>query len=168
MIFHLICFKVPDFLSEVYALQQKNKNKTKKQTKKQQHILRSMPIYIWGAGEQLYYFQGFGEHKQNNFREQRKIFSGIWEIWALFSGSKEALTPPPPQPGGLDNPPVCCEPVNSGGLPGTAGRPHLLNTTLFLPFRRFRLLYMHLFYSWRMGKLHHIARILKYFEGGNY
>ena len=31
-------------------------------------------------------------------------------------------------------PPVSCEPVNAGGLPGTAGRPHLLNATLFLTF----------------------------------
>ena len=42
------------------------------------NILGSMPRYILGAGEQLYYFQGFREHEQNNFREQRKIFSGSW------------------------------------------------------------------------------------------
>ena len=53
--------------------------------------------YFWGAGDQLYYFQGFGEHEQNNFREQRKIFSESWGD----SGSKGALTPPPPPRGSL-------------------------------------------------------------------
>ena len=54
-----------------------------------------MPKYFWGAGEQLHYFQGFGEPKQNSFRKQRKIFSGNWAyVLVLFSGSKGALTPP--------------------------------------------------------------------------
>ena len=46
-----------------------------------------MPEYFWGAGEQLYYFQGFGEHEENNFREQRKTFSGSFGHY--FQGSGE-------------------------------------------------------------------------------
>ena len=45
-------------------------------TKKEENVLGSMPKYILGAGGQLYYFQGFREHHQDNCREQRKIFSG--------------------------------------------------------------------------------------------
>ena len=47
----------------------------------------TIPKYFWGAGEQLYYFYGIGEREQNNFREQRKIFSGS----LIFSGSKGVL-----------------------------------------------------------------------------
>ena len=45
---------------------------------------QGMPKYILGAGGQLYYFQGFREHQQDNCREQRKIFSGSKgsPIWA--------------------------------------------------------------------------------------
>ena len=52
-----------------------------------------MPIYIWGAGEQLYYFQGFGEHKQNNFREERKIFSGIWADLGIIFREQGSTNP---------------------------------------------------------------------------
>ena len=57
------------------------KKKTKNKKKKTH-------THFWGAGEQLYYFYSFGEHVQNNFREQRKIFSGRP---VLFSGSKGVL-----------------------------------------------------------------------------
>ena len=39
---------------------------------------------IWGAAELIW---GFGEHKQNTFRELRHNFQGFGEIRALFSGS---------------------------------------------------------------------------------
>ena len=39
---------------------------------------------IWGAAE---LFWGFGEHKQNTFRELRQNLQGFGEIRALFSGS---------------------------------------------------------------------------------
>ena len=50
------------------------------------NILGSMPEYFCGAGEQLYHFQGLGKHEQNNFKEQRKIFSGSWgDLGIIFS-----------------------------------------------------------------------------------
>ena len=42
------------------------------------NILGSMLEYFCGTGEQLSHFQGFGKHEQNNFKEQRKIFSWSW------------------------------------------------------------------------------------------
>ena len=52
------------------------------------NIFGTIPKYFWGAGEQLYYLYAFGERKQNDFREQRKIFS---ERPVLFSGSTGVL-----------------------------------------------------------------------------
>ena len=60
----------------------------KKKKNTHTHIFGTTPKYFWGAGEQLYYLYGFGEREQNNFREQRKIFSGSP---VLFSGSKWVL-----------------------------------------------------------------------------
>ena len=45
---------------------------------KVKNILGSMPKDLWGAREQLYYFQGFGEDEQNNFKDQRKNILGSW------------------------------------------------------------------------------------------
>ena len=44
-----------------------------------------------GSWEQLYYFQGFGEHEQNNFREQ--LFSGSLGDLGIIFREKDALTP---------------------------------------------------------------------------
>ena len=56
--------------------------------KLRKNIFGTIPKYFWGAGEQLYYFYGFGEREQNNFREQRKLFSGSL---VLFSDRKGVL-----------------------------------------------------------------------------
>ena len=60
-----------------------------------------MPKYFWGAGEQLYYFQRFGEHEQNNFREQRKIFSGSWGDLGIIFREQGSTDPHPPRGGSL-------------------------------------------------------------------
>ena len=53
-----------------------------------------MPKYFWGAGEQLYYFQGFWEHEQNNFREQRKIFPGSLGDFGIIFREQGSTEPP--------------------------------------------------------------------------
>ena len=62
-----------------------------------------MPEYFWGAGEQLYYFRDFGSTNKIIFGSRGKYFRGAGEIWVLFSGSKGALTPPPPGEGALSD-----------------------------------------------------------------
>ena len=44
---------------------------------KNNNIFLTIPKDFWGAGEQLYYFYGFGEREQNNCREQRKNIFGL-------------------------------------------------------------------------------------------
>ena len=45
--------------------------------------------------EAVFTFKGFGENSQNTLGSTRKYRKGAREIWALFSGSNGALTPPP-------------------------------------------------------------------------
>ena len=46
--------------------------------KKKKYILGRIGLTFGGFGEQLNYFWGFGEHKQNTFRELRQKKSGTW------------------------------------------------------------------------------------------
>ena len=63
-----------------------------------------MPEYFWGAGEQLYYFQGFGKrHEQNNFRQQRKVLSGSWGDSSIIFREQGSTDPHPRGGGGLIN-----------------------------------------------------------------
>ena len=67
-----------------------------------------MPEYFWGAGEQLYYFQGFGEHEENNLREQRKLFSRNWGNLGIIVKEQGSTDHLPPQ--------GVCVCVGGGGL----------------------------------------------------
>ena len=46
--------------------------------RKEKYILGRIDLYFWVSGEKLVYFLGFGEQRQNTFREPRQLFSGIW------------------------------------------------------------------------------------------
>ena len=85
-----------DTLFEVYAWQKKAQKKQQKKTKNINLntfgelmsnciILFYFILFIYF----FFFFFGFGDGEKNNFREQRKIFSG--SLYYLFSGNKGVL-----------------------------------------------------------------------------
>ena len=59
-----------------------------------EYIFGRIRLYVWGFGEELNYFQGFGERRQILLgRRGHYLLGDDGEIIALFSGIKGAQTP---------------------------------------------------------------------------
>ena len=67
--------------------------------RKEKHILGRIDLYFGGCGEKLVCFYGFGEQRQNTFREPRQLFSGIWGNQCIIFRDQGSTDPP----GGLNN-----------------------------------------------------------------
>ena len=66
--------------------------------KKEKYILGRIGLNLGGFGEQLNYFWGFGEHKQNTLRELKQKNSGIWGDQSIIFRELGSKDPP----GGLN------------------------------------------------------------------
>ena len=62
--------------------------------RKDKYILGRNYLYFLGSGEKLVFFKGFGEQRQNTFREPRQLFSGIWGDQCIIFRDQGSTDPP--------------------------------------------------------------------------
>ena len=63
---------------------------------KEKYILGKFGLYLWGFGEKLNLFYGFGEQRKNTFREPINFLTRIWGDQCIIfrdQGSTDPLGP---------------------------------------------------------------------------